>query len=205
MFVYLIYNSWWWLFGIIVILTRAIISSKDIEKLYVPLDRGEDMFSSTSVIIEQIKMKKQLFDKLNFMLVFLLWVAGYTSIKFFEKNNSEANLFFAFGLAFAIVSCITAIFITNDRDKTLSFYKIGMIGYALYTILFEILMYSANIGGDQSVTQKLLQTMCGYSRAVIPLGMVLYQAKKWTFITGLNKNKLDASKYIRRNGNNSIF
>ncbi len=162
------------------------------------------MFKNQTNLIESLKFKKKNLVRLSYLGVFLLWIIGYFMIKKIEYSNSEANLYFVFGLTFAIVSLVTAKFIPNDRDKTLGFFKVGMAGYTLYTILFEILMLAANIGGNDGNTAMVLRTVCGYSRAIIPLGLVLWQAKKWTFLTGINKNKRQTIEELKKHGNDGM-
>lgn len=162
------------------------------------------MFQNNTNIVEHLKFKKKNIIRLIYLGVFFLWVIGFFMIKKIEGSNSEANLYFVFGMIFAFMSLLTAKFIPNDREATFTFFKFGMLGYVLYTILFEILIYAAFLGGDDSNTANVLQAVCGYSRAIIPLGLILWQAKKWTFLTGLRKNKAKTIEHLKKHGNDGM-
>lgn len=162
------------------------------------------MFKNASNLLIQIKFKKKNLNRLLYLGLFILWLVGYIMIKKIEMNNSEANVYFTFGFIFAGISLATAFFIPNDRDKTLKFFKVGLSGYALFIILFEILIMASNKGGDGGSTAQVIRTVCTFSKILIPLGLILWQAKKWTFLTGIRKNKRDAIKDIKNNGNNGM-
>ncbi len=164
------------------------------------------MFNNTTNIVEHLKFKKKNIIRLIYFAIFFLWVIGYFLIKKIEGSNAEANLYFTFGFVFTLVSLITAKFIPNDRESTLNFCKFGMLGYVLYTILFEILIFVAFAGGDGqgSNTAIVLRTVCGYSRAIIPLGLILWQAKKWIFMSGLRKGKTKTIEHLKRHGNDGM-
>lgn len=162
------------------------------------------MFTNKTNIVEQLKFKKKNLIRLLYAGIFVLWAFGYFLIKKVEASKTEANVYFVLELAFAIISFVTAFFIPNDRDKTLDFFKYGTAGFALYTVLFEVIMIAANAGGGQSNTVQVLRSVCGYSRAIIPLGLILWQAKKWTFLTGINKNKKKTIEHLKNHGNDGM-
>lgn len=162
------------------------------------------MFTNKTNIIEHLKFRKKNIVRLLYLGIFMLWVIGYFMIMKIEKSQSEANLYFVFEMAFAVVTLVTAKFIPNDRDATLNFFKFGTAGYTLYTILFEILLLAAGLGDGTSNTALVLKTVCGYSRAIIPLGLILWQAKKWTFLTGINKSKSKTIEHLKNHGNDGM-
>lgn len=162
------------------------------------------MFKNSTNFLEQIKFKKKNLIRLMYLGLFMLWIIGYIMIKKIELNTSEANVYFVFGFVFAVVSLATAKFIPNDRDKTLKFFKTGLLGYSLFTVLFELLIFAANTGNDGGTTEQVLRTVCTFSRVLIPLGLIIWQAKKWTFLTGINKSKKQAIDYIKKHGNDGM-
>lgn len=163
------------------------------------------MFKNQTNIIEHLKFKKKNVIRLSYVGVFVLWIAGYFMIQEIEGSISESYMYFAFGLAFAVISLVTAKFIPNDRDKTLDFFKFGMLGFNLYTILFEILLLACNLGGNDSTTTfSVLKSICGYSRVIIPIGMIIWQAKKWTFLTKVNKSKRQAIEHLKNHANDGM-
>lgn len=162
------------------------------------------MLTNETNFLINLKFRKKNLIRLSYLGIFLLYLIGSIMIKNVEKNMSEAYVYFGFGLAFATISFATAKFIPNDRDKTLKFFKTGILGYSLFIILFELLIFLANMGGDGGMTINTIKSICTFSKILIPLGLILWQAKKWTFLTGINKNKRDAINHIRENGNNGL-
>lgn len=162
------------------------------------------MFGNETNIVEKLKFKKGSISRLTYLGVFIAWIFAYFMIKWVEGNNSQANIFYVFGMAFVGISFITALVIKNDRDKTLSFFKFGMLGYVLFIILFEALLFAAKKGGDDGSTYNMLKTICSGTRIITPLGMIIWQAKKWTFLTGINKNKRDTIDHLKNHGNDGM-
>ena len=162
------------------------------------------MFKQGTNIVEQLKFKKANISRIVYLLVFMIWLIGYFMIKVIEKSNSWANVYYAFGLSFTAISFITALVIKNDRDKTLSFYKYGLLGYTLFIVLFELLIFASQKGGNDGNAETILIAVCSYSKILIPLGLIIWQAKKWTFLTGINKNKRDTIDYLKKHGNDGM-
>ncbi len=162
------------------------------------------MFKNETNIVERIKFKKANISRLIYAVVFAVWLIGYFLIKNVEQSNSWANVYYAFGLAFVAVSFATALVIKQDRDKTLNFFKFGMLGYSLFICLFELILYAILAGGSDGNAYSILNSLCSYSKILIPLGLILYQAKKWTFLTGINKNKRDTIDSYKRHGNDGL-
>ena len=165
------------------------------------------MFKNHTSIIEKLIMRKKLLTLLSYIGIFILNAAVYFLIKNVEGNFTEAIIYYIFMLMFVAVSVVTAHFIPNDRKDTLTFFKIGMLAYSLYNMIFEIVIIAVRTaGGDlaNSNTILVLLNIITYSRVVIPLGLVIWQAKKWTFLTGIRKRKQDAISYYKHNGNNGM-
>ena len=159
------------------------------------------MFYNETNFLEKMKFKKKNISILTYLITFALWLVGYFMIKWVEKSDSSANVYYVFGMSYAAISFITALVIKNDRDKTLSFFKFGLLGYVLFTILFEGLIFAADAGGNTGNIKNILVSVCSFSRILIPLGMIIWQAKKWTFLTGINKSKKDTIDHLRNHGN----
>ena len=162
------------------------------------------MFKNETNIIEHLKFKKTNISRLTYLIVLVIWITGYFMIRAIEKSNSWANVYYAFGLAFTAISFVTALVIKNDRDKTLSFFKYGLLGYTLFIILFELLIFASKKGGSDGNAEQILIAVCSYSKILIPLGMIIWQAKKWTFLTGINKNKRDTIEHLKNHGNDGM-
>lgn len=160
------------------------------------------MYNETN-IIEKLKFKKANISRFIYLIVVFLWIFGYFMIKWAENNQSQANVYYIFGLAFAGISFATAKFIKNDRDKTLNFFKFGLLGYVLFIILWEAIIMGAKAGGDENTAQWLM-TFCMYTKIMIPIGLIIWQAKKWTFLTGINKNKRDTIDHLKNHGNDGM-
>lgn len=162
------------------------------------------MFENETNFIERMKFKKGNISRLTYLGVFVAWIIGYFMIKWVEGNNAQANVYYVFGMAFTIITFITAWVIKNDRDKTLSFFKFGMLGYTGFVILLEFLLLAASKGGDDGSTYKLLVSICSAMRIMTPLGLIIWQAKKWTFLTGINKSKRDTIDDLKNHGNDGM-
>lgn len=165
------------------------------------------VFKDEINIIEKWKYQKKLISNLQYLMIFTLWIFGYMLIRKVEGTSgaSEANIYYVFGLVFSVVSLATAFVIPNDRDKTISFYKFGFSGYILYTILFGILVFVANLEGSTGTTYTVINTICAYARVLIPLGLIIWQAKKWTFLTGIRQSKQEAINSIKDHGNSGMM
>lgn len=154
--------------------------------------------------VEKMKFKKKNINRLIYLGVFVSWVVGYLMILKISKSYSMAYFFFAIGLSFSVLSLATAKFIPNDRESTLNFFKFGMLGYSLYIILFQILIFAVNAGGNDSPIGNTMYNIFMYSTIVVPIGLILWQAKKWMFLTGIMKNKRDAISHIKKHGNDGM-
>lgn len=162
------------------------------------------MFKNETNIVEHLKFKKANISRFIYMGVFLLWLIGFFLIRWIEKSDSWANVYYVFGMCFSFISFVTAFVIKNDRDKTLSFFKYGLLGYTLFIVLFELLILAASKGGNDGGAYQILVAVCSYSKILIPLGMIIWQAKKWTFLTGINKNKRDTIDHLKSHGNDGM-
>lgn len=160
------------------------------------------MFENETNLIEKIKFKKANISRLCYLIIGFLWILGFYLVKWAEAD-SQAIIYYIFGLAFALISFVTALFIKNDRDKTLDFFKYGLLGYVLFVILFEVLIIGAKKGGDTSVI-NVLSSIALYSKITVPIGLIIWQAKKWTFLTGVNRSKRDAVDYFTKHGNDGM-
>ena len=161
------------------------------------------MFSNETNIIEKIKFKKANISRLTYLIIGFLWILGFYLIKWAETDG-QAIIYYIFGLAFVGISFVTALVIKNDRDKTLGFFKYGLLGYVLFTILWEALILGAKMGGDDSVV-NVLSSIALYSKITVPIGMIIWQAKKWTFLTGINKSKKDTIDDLTNHGNDGMM
>lgn len=160
------------------------------------------MFENETNIIEKLKFKKANLSRLCYLGIGFLWILGFYLIKWAESDG-QAIIYYIFGLAFAGISFLTALVIKNDRDKTLGFFKFGLLGYVLFVILFECLILGAKAGQDASVI-SVLSSIALYSKLTVPIGLIIWQAKKWTFLTGINKSKRDTIDHLTKNGNNGM-
>ena len=160
------------------------------------------MFFNETNIVEKMKFKKANISRLTYLGVGFLWILGFYLIKWAETDG-QAFVYYILGLAFSGITFITALVIQNDKDKTLSFFKFGLLGYVLYVILCEVLIIAARKGNDESLT-NLISQIAMSSRIVTPIGMIGWQAKKWTFLTGINKNKRDTIDHLTKHGNDGM-
>lgn len=156
-------------------------------------------------IIKDVIFKKKVLTILMYAGIFLLWTIGFFLIKYLEGNDTEAIIYFTFELVFLAVSAFTAHFIPNDRKETLKFFLIGSLAYILYNLLFDTIIIASNLGTSQSTTIMVLTNILAYSRVVIPLGLIVWQAKKWTFLVGLRKSKKDAIEHYKKHGNDGMM
>ncbi len=162
------------------------------------------MFKNQTNIIEEQKFKQKNIIRLSYLGIFLIWITAYLVIQKVEQSYSDSYIFFALGFIFALISLIGAWKMPNNRDKTLKFFKLGMLAYSLYTILIDILIFAGNLGGDSGNSVNIIKTIGFYTRLVIPLGMIIWQAKSFSFLTGIRKSKEKTIDYIKKHGNDGM-
>ena len=160
------------------------------------------MFKNETNFVEKLKFKKANTSRIIYFVICFLWILGFYLIKIAE-TNSQAFIYFIFGTAFAGISFATALVIKNDRERTLTFFKFGLLGYVLFIILWEALIMAAKAGGDESVVSVIVSISL-YSKITVPIGLVTWQAKKWLSLTGINKNKRDTIDHLTNHGNDGM-
>lgn len=162
------------------------------------------MYQDNSDIVDKMRFRHGIKKVMMWLGLFVLWIAGFYLIKYLEGNDTEAIIYFVFEASFLIITCVAAQWIPSDRRESLKLGLIGSLGYIAYNLLFDTILIFASMGSSQSMTITVLTNIVTYSRVVIPLGLILWQAKKFTFLTGLRKSKQEAIDYYKHNGNNGM-
>lgn len=149
--------------------------------------------------IESLKSNKKMVTMLQYLGLGLLWAFAFSLA---DKTLVGKWVYFAFSLIFTGISWATAHFIPNDRDKTLKFYKVSFLGYTLFSLLMIIMLKVAAV--DNSGVQNVMATIFTASSVMIPFGLILWQAKKWTFLLGIGKSKQETIAHYKDHGNDGL-
>lgn len=149
--------------------------------------------------VESLKSNKKMVTMLQYLGLGLLWAFTFS----LAANSTVGKwTYFAFSLIFTVISWATAHFIPNDRDKTLKFYKISFLGYTLFSLLMIVMLKVAAL--DQSGLQNIMNTIFTASSVMIPFGLILWQAKKWTFLLGIGRSKQETINHYKDHGNDGL-
>lgn len=160
------------------------------------------MFNNKSNIVEEIKFHSKLRSKIIYFTVFLVWLIGYAVIMKVENTFGDALGYFMLGFFFALISLVSAILVPAHRENSLRLFKFGMIGYALYTIMFE-LVYFATMQGESNM-QIMLKNFCLYGRIMIPIGLIIWQGKEiFMFFKG-KRTKNQEIENLKEHGNDGF-
>jgi hypothetical protein len=159
-------------------------------------------FTNGTNFIEEIKFHNKLRSKIIFFTVFLLWIIGYAVIMKVENTFGDALAYFLLGFFFALITLASALLVPAHRENSLRFFKFGMIGYSLYTIMFE-LVYLATMQGASNM-QVTLKNFCLYGRIMIPIGLIIWQGKEiFLFFKG-KRTKNQEIENIKEHGNDGF-
>lgn len=149
--------------------------------------------------IESLKSNKKMFTMLIYLGLGLLWAITFGLTK---GTGFGGMVYFVFSLIYVMITWATAKFIPNDRDKSLKFFKISFLGYTLFTLLMVIMLRVAV--ADNSEAFSVMKTIFLASSVMIPFGLILWQAKKWTFLLGIGKSKEETIRHYKDHGNDGM-
>lgn len=149
--------------------------------------------------IESLKSNKKMITMFIYIGLGLLWAVTFGLTK---GTGYGGMVYFVFSLIYVIITWATAKFIPNDRDKSLKFFKVSFLGYTLFTLLMVIMIKVAV--ADESQAFSVMNTIFIASSVMIPFGLILWQAKKWTFLLGIGKTKEQTIKDIKEHGNDGM-
>lgn len=162
------------------------------------------MLNRTQYVAKQ-KFRRRLVISLTNLCIFIVLLLGYILIMNIEKNTSQANVYFILALVLALESAVAIVLIPNDREGTFRTFKWGILGYALATILFEVIIFGATRGNDGGGDiMRALTQIRFYITLITPIGLIIWQGKRFMHLTGIGKSKRDTIEYLKKHGNDGM-
>ena len=161
------------------------------------------MYNTTDYINRE-KFRKKLVISLVNLVIFITLLLGYILIINIEGNTSQANVYFILALVIALESAVAVVVIPNEREGTFATFKWGMLGYALATILFEIIIFGAYSGNGGEDIIRALSQIRFYITLITPIGLIIWQGKRFMHLTGIGKNKRDTIEHLKKHGNDGM-
>lgn len=149
--------------------------------------------------IESLKSNKKMGTMFMYIGLGLLWALTFGLTK---GTGYGGMVYFVFSLVYVMITWATAKFIPNDRDKSLKFFKISFLGYTLFTLLMVIMLKVAV--ADESQAFSIMNTIFLASSVMIPFGLIIWQAKKWTFLLGIGRTKEETIRHYKDHGNDGM-
>ena len=126
-----------------------------------------------------------------YVLLFVLWM--FTSI------FTGRELIYWTVLVMALVTSFVVYFIPTDKTSTLKTFKGALAGYCLFIIMMELFSRVAN--ADNDAYAGFIEGFYGFSIFMIPIGYILWQAKKFVHLFGFNKTKREMLDEYKDHGN----
>ena len=146
---------------------------------------------NTSNYCTQKRASKKLVSILIYVGLVLLWI--------FTASFTGRNLIFWTVFIMALITCFVLHFIPNDRNATLKTFKATLAGYCLFIIMMEVLTKVAF--NDNDTVAPFMEGFYGFAVFMIPIGYILWQAKKFVHMFGFGRSKRQMLDDYKDHGN----
>lgn len=139
----------------------------------------------------QKRASKKLKTLSLYVLLFVLWI--FTSI------FTGRELIYWTVFVMSLVTAFVVYFIPSDRNSTLKVYKGALAGYCLFILMME-LFYKVAVN-DNDAYIGFIEGFYGFAIFMIPIGYILWQAKKFVHLFGFGKTKREMLDEYKDHGN----
>lgn len=162
------------------------------------------MLTNSHNFFEEEKFKQKTRSNILYCAIFLLELIAYILIIKIEGSKGDALGFFTLNTCFMAITIASVKLVPANRDGSIRLFKFGTLGFTLYTIMFDIVYWATTQGGGGTMAE-ILSKICLYTRVMIPLALIIWQAKEIFLLFKNKRNKNDEIDNIKEHGNDGFF
>lgn len=148
--------------------------------------------------LNEVKYSKKLKTIASYIGLAVLWLVTANVV-------GMETLLYTLAVLMLGVTWATVKFIPNDRDASLGTFKITFLGYPLWLLMMHLLTTALTIDGGQLNVMGFLQGTYSFTTFMVPVGYIVWQAKKFSFLLGIGKSKKEAIDYYKDHGNDGLM